>query len=56
MPMGLTNAPATFMRTMKNLFSDPPNKGIVAFVDDILICNSTFKEYEAVLKVVFRRL
>ena len=36
MPFGLTNAPATFMRTMNNLFSDILDRGVVAFMDDVL--------------------
>ena len=37
MHMGLTNAPATFMRTMNNLFSDMLDSGIVVFLDNILM-------------------
>ena len=37
MPFGLTNGPATFVRIMNNLFSDLLDRGIVAFMDDILI-------------------
>ena len=36
MPMGLTNAPATFMQTMNNLFSDMLDSSMVVFLDDIL--------------------
>ena len=37
MPMGLTNAPATFMQTMNNLFSDMLDSGMAVFLDDILV-------------------
>ena len=37
MPMGLTNAPAIFMQIMNNLFVDMLDKGVVVFLDDILI-------------------
>ena len=37
MPMGLTNAPATFMRTMNNLFLDMLDSGMAVFLDDILV-------------------
>ena len=47
---------ATFMRTMNNLFSDLLDRGIVAFMDDVLIYNSTIEEHELLLKAVFTRL
>ena len=56
MPFGLTNAPATFMRTMNNLFSDLLDRGVVAFMNDVLIYNSTIEEHELLLKVMFTRL
>ena len=37
MPMGLTNAPATFIRTMNNLFHDMINSGVAVFLDEILM-------------------
>ena len=37
MPMGLVNAPATFMQTMNNLFVDMLDKAVVIFLDDMLI-------------------
>ena len=45
MPFGLTNAPATFMITMNNLFSDLLDSGLVAFMDDVLIYNSTIENH-----------
>ena len=56
MPFGLTNAPAIFMRTMNNLFCDLLDRGIVAFMDDVLIYSSTIKNHKLLLKVVFTRL
>ena len=50
MPFGLTNAPATFMRTMNNLFSVLIDRGVVAFMDDVLIYSCTIEENELLLK------
>ena len=33
MPMGLTNTPTTFMRTMNNLFSDMLDSRMAVFLD-----------------------
>ena len=52
----LTNAPDTFIRTMNNLFSDLLDRGIVAFMDDVLIYSYTMEEHELLLKAVFNRL
>ena len=56
MPFGLTNALATFMRTMNNLFSDVLDRGVVAFMDYVLIYSPTIEEHELLLKAVFSRL
>ena len=37
MLMGLINVPATFMKTMNNLFSDILDSGVAVFLDDILV-------------------
>ena len=56
MPFGFTNAPATFMRTMNNLFADLLDLGVVVFLDDILLYSSTLEEHVALLDKVFARL
>ena len=56
MPFGLTNAPATFMRTMNNLFADLLDQGVVAFMDDVLIYSSSIEEHTRLLKAVFQKL
>ena len=52
----VSNAPATFMRTMNNLFSDLLDRGVVAFMDDILMYSSTIEKHGLLLKAVFTRL
>ena len=56
MPMGHMNAPATFMQTMNNLFSNMFNSGVVVFLDDILVYLHTVTEYFILLEKVVARL
>ena len=37
LPMGLTNAPATFVQTMNNLFLNMLDSGMAVFLNDILM-------------------
>ena len=53
MPMGLMNAPATFIRTMNNLFVDMLDKGVVLFLDDVLIYSTIVEEHFELLEKVF---
>ena len=41
MPFILTNAPATFQEIMNLIFAALLRKGVLMFMDDILICSST---------------
>ena len=43
--MGLMNAPAIFMKTMNNLFSDRLDSGMAVVLDDILIYSCMVDEY-----------
>ena len=52
MPMGLTNAPAIFMQTMNNLFSDMLNFGMAVFLDDVLMHSHMVKEHFVLLEKV----
>lgn len=44
LPFGLCNSPATFSRLMSNCFGDWFHKGIIIYLDDILIHGETFEE------------
>ena len=47
------NAPATFMQTMNNLFMDMLDKGVVIFLDDVLIYSTMVEEHFELLEKVF---
>ena len=52
MPMGLTNAPATFMQTMNNLLFYMLDKGVMVFLDNVIIYSNTVEEHFKLLKVL----
>ena len=56
MPMGLTNAPVTFMRMMNNLLEDMLDQGVVVFLDDMLIYSTMAEEHFKLLEKVFPHL
>ena len=45
LPFGLTNAPATFMRLMNDVFRDMLDECVIVFLDDILIFSKTLDEH-----------
>jgi hypothetical protein len=53
MPFGLTNAPATFQSVMNTLFASLLRKGVLIFMDDILIYFRTMEDHYALLTQVF---
>lgn len=56
MPFGLTNAPATFQNAMNSLFASLLRKGVLIFMDDILIYSPTLEEHKKHLQMVFHIL
>ena len=50
--MGLTNAPAMFMRTMNSPFVEMLEKWVVVFLDDIVIYSTIVEEYFELLEKV----
>ncbi|GAQ89856.1 putative retrotransposon protein [Klebsormidium nitens] len=56
LPFGLTNAPAAFMDLMQSVFRDLLDRGVVNFLDDILIYSDSAEEHERLLWEVFTRL
>ena len=56
MPMGLSNAPATFQRAMTNIFANMVYHGVMVFIDDILVYSKTWKEHMEKLEEVLRRM
>ena len=56
MPFGLTNAPATFQSFMNIMFAGLLRKGVLVFMDDILVFPPTLEQHVALLQQVFKIL
>ena len=56
LPFGLTNAPATFICLMNNVFHQFLDKFVLIFIDDILIYSRSREEHEEHLIVVLQTL
>ena len=54
--MGLTNAPAVFMGLMNNLFTNLLDRGIIVFLNDVLVYSHTRDEHIHLLHTVFGKL
>lgn len=56
MPFGLKSAPATFQRAMDWLFGDLRFRGVLVYLDDILIHAATFDEALRKTRIALQRL
>jgi hypothetical protein len=56
MPFGLTNAPATFQSAMNVIFANLLRKGVLIFMDDILVYTKTLPQHKELLQQVFQLL
>jgi transposase InsO family protein len=54
MPFGLTNAPGTFQRLMNKVLGGI--KGVIVYIDDILVFSEDWPEHLKILKQVFQAL
>ena len=53
MPIGLKNVPETFIRMMNNLLEDMLDKGVVVFLDDVLIYSTMVEQHFSLLEKLF---
>jgi hypothetical protein len=56
MPFGLTNAPASFQDMMNYILKDLLDKGIVVYIDDILIYAKNTEQHDKLVEEVLERL
>jgi hypothetical protein len=56
LPFGLTNAPATFMNMMQNIFKDQLDNFVIVFLDDILIYSKNKHDHMKHVDVVLSLL
>jgi hypothetical protein len=56
LPMGLCNAPGTFMQLMNDTFRDLLDKSVLVFLDDILVFSNTIEEHAVHVRQVLERL
>ena len=56
MPFGMKNSPSVFQRAMEAVFGDRIGRGVLVFVDDILVHTAEVEEHEQLLRWVLKRL
>jgi len=56
MPFGLTNAPSVFQRHLNNILTEKIARGVVTYIDHILIYSKTEAEHIELVRWVLQRL
>ncbi|KAK3507042.1 hypothetical protein QTP70_001588 [Hemibagrus guttatus] len=56
MPFGLTNAPAVFQALINGVFRDLLGRGVIAYIDDILVYSTSMEEHVRQVREVLARL
>src|SRR5690606_23055333 len=56
MPFGLTNAPAIFQRMVNDILADLIDRGVVLYLDDILIYSENTEDHQRLVSEVLARL
>ena len=56
MPFGLTNAPSTFQRLMDHVLAGLIDKGVIVYIDDILIYSDNLEDHIKMVREVLARL
>ena len=54
--MGLCNAPSHFQHVMHHIFFDLLDRGVLVYLDDVLIYSCTLEEHRKLLRTVFVKL